>query len=101
MHIQRHLVAFACSATLLSLATAQGAKFAKPVMIQAGDKVCGKGRLYPSPVAYDIDRDGCLDIVVGDLRGHLTFALQRQDKTFAAEQKLKDAHGKVLDFGNW
>lgn len=101
MLIPRSLVALACGATTLSLATAQGAQFARPVMIQAGKKVCGKGRLYPSPAAYDIDRDGKLDIVVGDLRGHLTFASQTGAGTFATEQKLKDAHGKVLDFGNW
>jgi len=101
MHTQRPLVALACSATLLSLATAQGAQFAKPVMIQAGSKVCGKDRLYPSPAAYDIDRDGKLDIVIGDLRGHLTYASQTKPGTFATEQKLKDAAGKQLDFGNW
>jgi hypothetical protein len=101
MPIQRPLVALACGATTLSLATAQGANFAAPVMIQAGDKVCGKGRMYPSPAAYDIDRDGKLDLVVGDLRGHLTYARQTGPGAFAAEQKLRDAAGKVLDFGNW
>lgn len=36
-------------------------------MIQAGKKVCGKGRLYPSPAAYDIDRDGKLDLMVSGM----------------------------------
>lgn len=101
MLFPRPLVALACSATVLSLATAQGAKFAPPVMLRAGDKVCGQNRLYPSPVAYDVDRDGRLDVVVGDLRGHLTYARGTAAGGFADEQKLKDATGKVLDFGNW
>ncbi|MCK5942600.1 MAG: VCBS repeat-containing protein [Planctomycetes bacterium] len=101
MQTPRLLAALACSAALFSPATAQGTKFAPPVMLKAGAEVCGKGRMYPSPVAYDLDRDGRFDIVVGDLRGHLTFALQREDGSFGPEQKLKDAAGKILDFGNW
>lgn len=77
--------------------------FAKPVRLHAGDKLLGTGRLYPSPVAHDINGDKLLDIVVGDLRGHLTFALRQpgEEATYAEEQKLKDAEGKILDFGNW
>ncbi len=101
MHTPRFLVALACGATLSSFATAQRALFAAPVMLRAGEKVCGKGRLYPSPVSYDLVRDGRPDIVVGDLRGHITYARQLEDGTFAAEQKLKDVEGKILDFGNW
>ena len=74
---------------------------AAPVLLSAGDKVAGKGRLYPSPVSYDLVRDGLRDLVIGDLWGHLTVAPQRRDGTFAAEQKVKDVEGKVLDFGNW
>jgi len=101
MTYHRQLIALACSATLLSLATGQSAHFADPVILKAGDKACGKGRLYPSPAAYDLDHDGDLDVIVGDLRGHLTFASRRADGSLAAEQKLKDVEGKILDFGNW
>jgi len=94
-------LAWAAALSLAPALTAQGTKFAAPVLLKAGDKVLGKGRLYPSPAAWDIDRDGRFDLVVGDLRGHLTYALQNADGTFAAEQKLKDVAGKVLDFGNW
>ena len=99
--IPRSLLALASGAALLSSAAAQGANFAAPVLLRAGDKVAGKGRLYPSPASYDLDRDGLRDLVIGDLRGHLTAAAQRRDGTFAAEQKIKDVDGKVLDFGNW
>ena len=99
--IQRSLLALASGVTLLSSVAAQGANFAAPVLLSAGDKVAGKGRLYPSPVSYDLVRDGLRDLVIGDLWGHLTVAPQRRDGTFAAEQKVKDVEGKVLDFGNW
>lgn len=99
--IQRSLLALASGAALLSSAAAQGADFAAPVLLRAGDKVAGKGRLYPSPVSYDLVRDGLRDLVIGDLWGHLTVAPQQRDGTFAAEQKVKDVDGKVLDFGNW
>lgn len=88
-------------ATLTSLSFAQGTQFAKPVRINAGDKMLGAGRLYPSPATYDFNNDGLLDIFIGDLRGHITYALRRQDGTFGDEQKLKDAQGKIVDFGNW
>jgi hypothetical protein len=98
---RRPLLTLLAGATLLSAAAAQDARFAAPVMLYADDKVAGKGRLYPSPVSYDLVRDGRPDVVIGDLRGHLTVAAQRPDGTFAAEQKVKDVDGKILDFGNW
>lgn len=76
-------------------------RFAPPVLLRAGDKVIGGTRMYPSPALHDVNGDGRLDVVVGDLPGRLTFALRRPDGTFADEQKLNDAHGAVLDFGNW
>jgi hypothetical protein len=91
-------------------AIAQGASFASPVLIEAGaptvagPTVLGKGRLYPSPVLHDLDGDGRLDVVVGDLRGHLTTAVRLPGDgapKFAAEQKLLAKDGKDLDFGNW
>lgn len=91
-------------------AHAQGASFAPPVSIEAGaptkagPTVLGKGRLYPSPVLHDLDGDGHLDVVVGDLRGRLTTALRLPGAgtpKFAAEQKLLAKDGKELDFANW
>ena len=91
----------ALAAALAPDARAQGATFAPPVQLHAGDALLGKGRLYPSPALHDVNGDGHLDVFIGDLRGHITFALGTADGGFAAEQKLKDAEGKILDFGNW
>jgi len=103
MQIQRpHIATIVLTcATLTSLAFAQGTQFANPVQVAAGSKLLGKGRLYPSPAMHDINGDGLLDVFIGDLRGHITYALRRADGTFDSEQKLKDALGNILDFGNW
>jgi hypothetical protein len=79
-------------------------KFAPPVQLNAGGKLLGGGRLYPSPVFHDINKDGIPDIVVGDLRGRITIALRSPGNdplAFAAETELNAADGKVLDFHNW
>lgn len=82
-------------------AMAQGTDFAEPVRLRAGEKMLGEGRLFPSPAAHDLDGDGRYDLFVGDLWGHITYALRKPDGSFGIEQKLQDAAGKELDFGNW
>lgn len=85
------------------LALAQSDSFAEPVRLRAGNAVLGEGRLFPSPAVHDLNGDGLFDVFIGDLPGRVTFALQQKGDgvTFAEEQKLKDAEGKELDFGNW
>jgi hypothetical protein len=93
---------------LLVLATAaalaQSPTFAAPVRLKAGDKLLGENRLYPSPVYHDLNGDGCADLVVGDLQGHLTVAHGvpgASTATFGAEAKVLGADGQLLDFENW
>jgi len=96
--------------TLLAASTA-GAQtrsveptFAPPVRLMAGDKFLGEDRLFPSPVYHDLNNDGRADIVVGDLRGHLTVAQRAADADsarFAAEEKVLGADGEIVDLQNW
>jgi hypothetical protein len=75
--------------------------FKSPVRLMAGDALLGEDRLYPSPVFHDMNGDGLLDIVVGDLQGRLTLALQGKvdgARTFAAETEVEASDGKRLDF---
>jgi hypothetical protein len=104
--------AYLTAAALLlvpALVAQDPARFAAPVRLEAGAKKLGakslgEGRLYPSPVLHDVNGDGLLDVVVGDLRGRITFALREKGTGaphFAAEQKWMGADGKELDFHNW
>ena len=91
---------------LFAAATAQtaGDTFAPPVRLKAGDKFVGEGRYFPSPVFHEMNGDGTLDVVVGDLMGKLTIALRRPGPgpiAFEKETSLKAADGKDLKFHNW
>jgi len=50
------------------------AQFSPPIRLMSEDKPLGKGKLYPSPRLYDIDRDGQAEMVIGDLPGRVTVA---------------------------
>ena len=78
-------------------------KFAPPVRLMAGGKFLGGNRLFPSPVFRDMNGDGRLDVVVGDLRGRMTVALRQPGGAlaFGAETGLDGADVKPLDFHNW
>jgi len=97
--------ALACAALFSALGAAQAPSegFAPPVRLKAGDKWLGEKRLYPSPVFHDVNGDGHLDIVVGDLPGKLTVALRKPGTAmaFEAEKDLPAASGKALKFNNW
>ena len=97
--------ALACAALFSALGAAQAPSegFAPPVRLKAGDKWLGEKRLYPSPVFHDVNGDGHLDIVVGDLPGKLTVALRKTGTAmaFEAEKDLLAASGKALKFNNW
>lgn len=79
-------------------------RFAAPKRILAGDAFLGEGRMYPSPVLFDVDGDGLPDLVVGDLPGRVTFAPRVAAKTpaaFGAEAPFLDRDKKPLKFHNW
>lgn len=83
---------------------AKATKFAAPIRLKAGDAFMGAKRHYPSPVFHDMNGDGLLDVVIGDLPGKLTVATRLAGKgapTFAAETRIKGRDGNDLDFSNW
>ncbi|MCA3008914.1 MAG: hypothetical protein INH34_11125 [Phycisphaerales bacterium] len=94
-------VVFCAAAT----AAAQSPQFAPPVRLKAGETFLGEKRLYPSPVLHDLDGDGRVDVVVGDLPGVLTMAPRgnaaADAPVYGAETKVLAADGKPLDFDNW
>ena len=94
-------IAFFC--LLGATAAAQAPTFAPPVRLQAGDRFLGEGRLYPSPVFHDLDGDGLVDIVVGDLPGRLTVAKRTAaaPAQFAKETKVLGKDGEQVDLQNW
>lgn len=82
---------------------AKSPTFAPPVRLLAGEAMLGQGRLFPSPVYHDLDGDRLADLVVGDLRGHLTVAKRAPGAApvFGKEEKVLGADGKILDLQNW
>jgi len=86
----------------LAQATVAMPQFGSPVLLKAGDALLGQDRLYPSPVYQDMNGDGRADLVIGDLRGHMTVALRDANgATFGAESKLQGADGAIVDLHNW
>lgn len=79
--------------------------FDAPVQVKAGDNFVGNqlnktDRLYPSPALHDLDGDGNLEMVIGDLRGTLTVTSRTKDG-WGEEKVLNGADGKPLKFSNW
>jgi hypothetical protein len=80
------------------------ARFAEPVVLRAGDRAMGSRRMYPSPVFRDMNGDGRLDIVIGDLVGKITIANALEGDgapQFARDEPMLGRDAKPLDFKNW
>lgn len=90
-------------AAVASTLTAQEAHFADPVMMKAGEAPLGGTMLYPSPRVIDMNGDGHLDVVMGDLFGAVRWApgAGAGATTLGEEGALKAQDGKELKFSNW
>ena len=91
--------------SLAALDLSQEAQFAAPVrLLAAGAPVNHVEEMpYPSPVVFDIDRDGKRELICGDLWGYLWVYEnegQEGDLHWSAPRKLT-ADGEVLKVPNW
>ncbi|MBL6720365.1 MAG: hypothetical protein ISQ08_03045 [Planctomycetes bacterium] len=76
------------------------ARFAPPALMTGADKPLGGTKMYPSPAAHDVDRDGKLDLVLGDLPGRITWS-RRGTEGMEREQPFEKTDGTQLNFSNW
>lgn len=98
----RSLLVFACAVCSLGLFAQE---FEEPQRVMAGDSFVGheledRNRLYPSPGLHDIDGDGNIEMVIGDLFGRLTYVSRTKDG-WSEEKILTDVDGNPLKFKNW
>jgi len=80
------------------------ARFGAPVRLEAGEKLMGARRLYPSPALHDLNGDGLADVVLGDLPGRITAALRVAGDgppRFGPDEPLLAQDGEPLNFHNW
>ena len=82
----------------------QPTSFGPGTVLLAGEAAMGARRDYPSPVFQDMNGDGRLDIVIGDLWGKITVELRLPGDgppRFGADEPLLTPDGEPLDFKNW
>ena len=75
-------------------------EFAPPVQMVGGGQPLGGRKMYPSPAAHDVDGDGKLDLVLGDLPGRITWPRRGVDG-MEREQPFEKTDGTQLNFSNW
>lgn len=80
--------------------------FAEPLPLYAdGVLMNGIEKMpYPSPVLFDIDRDGNDELVLGDLWGYMHVhenLAEEGDPVWGPSKKLEDEDGKVIKVSNW
>ena len=64
----------------------------------------GNTQLYPSPALFDLDGDGVLEMIVGDLFGNLMVSkrVPGDDRlAWTRAEPMEGADGKPLKFNNW
>jgi hypothetical protein len=70
----------------------------------AGSEIMGVDQLYPSPAFFDLDGDGTLEMIVGDLVGNLMVSRRvpgDERLAWTRGEGLKGADKQPLKFHNW
>ena len=81
--------------------------FEAPVRLMVGDQPLNTRarQMYPSPAVYDVDSDGKVELVVGDIFGSLNVYENQNtgkgDPVWSKHTRLKTAKGKPIKVSNW
>ncbi len=82
--------------------------FDVPVLVMVGDRPLNTsaGQMYPSPAVYDVDSDGQVELVVGDIFGSLNVYENQNDSgkgdpVWSQHVPLKSADGEPVKVSNW
>ena len=82
------------------------AQFDAPEMLYVGETPLNKDadQMYPSPAMFDIDNDGQLELVVGDIFGSLNVyenMAKEGDPKWSEFKPLKTFDGEDIKVSNW
>ena len=82
--------------------------FAKPELLMVSDKPLNKSarQMYPSPAIFDVDNDGKMELVVGDIFGSLNVYENQNlsgkgDPVWSEFTPLKSVGNKPIKVSNW
>ena len=82
--------------------------FEAPFRLRVGDQPLNSvaKQMYPSPAMFDIDNDGDVELIVGDIFGRLNVYENKNDSDgsdpiWSSHTPLKTAGGKVIKVSNW
>ncbi|MDG1512513.1 MAG: hypothetical protein P8L78_01415 [Mariniblastus sp.] len=91
----------------VELPVAEGDIFEAPVRLKVGEQYLNNAarQMYPSPAMFDIDRDGQLELVVGDIFGSLNvyenLSDEKSDPVWSSHIPLKLSDGAKVKVSNW
>ncbi|MEM1450423.1 MAG: hypothetical protein AAF957_11115 [Planctomycetota bacterium] len=83
-------------------AEAPKARFAPPVQLTAGGSE-HTGILYPSPALHDVDGDGALELLIGEIFGTITISERDPEGPATAwrEAQSMKVGGEPIKLNNW
>lgn len=91
----------------VKLPVEEGDVFEAPFRLKVGDQLLNNAarQMYPSPAMLDVDRDGQLELVVGDIFGSLNvyenLSDGKSDPVWSSHIPLKLSDGAKIKVSNW